>query len=185
MGDSSYCVVRLDVLSDAEIAAAADRIEAFLRHRGVLGEPGERGWAPGPRYRDVLAPGAVEWAPEHGGGLRMDHVGWNHVEIDRRWGDQFAVDAFEVPTCPTCGTPAREADCYAGLEDWVVHRREPVLRCPACGTDAPQGDWVGDRANSCGAPRVVFNNWEELAPAFVAELRAVVGGRTQLVRQSL
>lgn len=64
-----------------------------------------------------------------------------------------------------------------------MRRLEPVLPCLACGTETAQGDWVGDRANSCGAPAVVFHNWEELAPAFVAELRAVVGGRTQLVWQ--
>ncbi len=111
MSDSAYCVVRLDVLGGDEIAAVADRVEAFLRERGLLGEPRERGWAPGRRYREVLASGAVEWPPERGGGLRMDHLGWNHVEIDRRWGDHLATEAFEPPACPSCGTTAREADC--------------------------------------------------------------------------
>lgn len=183
MSDSAYHVVRIDVLDAAGIAAAAARAEAFLRARGLLGEPREEGWAPGSGYRAALAPGAVEWPPERGGGLRMDHLGWNHVEIDRRWCDHFAVEAFEPPACPRCGTAAAEADCYAGLEDWVLRRREPALTCARCGESSLQGDWIGDRANACGAPAVVFHNWEELDPRFVTELREVLGGRTQVVWQ--
>lgn len=183
MSDTAYSVVRLDVLDEAEITAVAERAEAFLRSRGLLGEVRETGWAPGPRFREVLDPQVPQWAAEKGGGYRMERLDYNHLEVDRRWGDHFAIEAFEAPACPACGTAAVEDDCYAGLDDWVLRREEPELTCPGCGTVTPQGDWVGDRANACGAPAVVFHNWDELDPAFVAELRRVVGGRTQVVWQ--
>lgn len=183
MSDTAYHVVRIDVLDGAGVVAAARRAEAFLRGRGLLGEERNEGWAPGPGHRAVLALGAVAWAPTKGGGLRMDHIGWNHVAIVEDWCDHFAIEAFEPPRCPRCGAPAAEDDCYAGLDDWVLRRREPVLTCSHCGEASLQGDWIGDRANACGAPAVVFHNWEELDPGFVAELRAVLGGRTQVVWQ--
>lgn len=181
MSDYSFAVVRLDVLPQAEVERVAGVALTFLRDRLIIGEAKEDGWGPGPSYRDVLADGVVDWYVERNSDLRMDRLSYNHVTIHHEWHGFFAVEAFEAPMCPRCGAAAPEDSWYSGFDEWWADRLEPVLRCGSCAMEGPYGDWEGDRANAFGAPAVEFNNWEELDPAFVSQLRQVLGGRTSCV----
>jgi hypothetical protein len=180
MSGSARTIVRLDVLEQADIDRAADAVLVFLTSNGVIGGQAiDGGWEPGPAYREVLAEGVLEWYAERHTGLHMDRVR-NDVVLYREWRGFFATSAFEPPGCPQCGALFDEDEYYRDHDDWW-QRREPILHCDGCGANNLQGDWVGDRANAFGAPAVEFNNWEELRPGFVSELREAMGGRTAYI----
>ena len=67
------------------------------------------------------------------------------------------------------------------IEPWLAGD-EPTIACSNCGWSALIGDWASEFTFAIGAPAIVFNNWPMFKEAFVAELRALLGGRTFVVR---
>jgi hypothetical protein len=64
---------------------------------------------------------------------------------------------------------------------WLV-TTEPALTCRECGWTALVGDWPAPWPFVVGAPAVLFQNWPPLDPQFLSEMRALLGGRTRVVR---
>jgi hypothetical protein len=177
MGESSQTIVRLDN-DGLDIAALARMVTDFLLTRQIIAanpraetlwQPSA--WIPGPGWLAVLEP-----HPEH-----VRNVANNGVAIVVERQVHHPYENYRPPTCARCEAAFDEAEHHAAIEPWLAGS-EPTLTCRACGWSALAGDWPATWAVAVGAPAVVFNNWPPLTPSFVAALRAVMGGRTQIVR---
>jgi hypothetical protein len=153
-------LVRLERLPPKDVERVAEEVIGFLRLRRLLGAAKNGGWGPGPAYRSVLTEAAISFYGEQP--LGMEWIGWNHVEVHRKWQGYFAIEAFGPPLCPRCRRPADEEACLEHMDEWF-EGIEPTLCCQTCGAEPLIGDWVGDCANAFGAPAVTFWNWEELS----------------------
>lgn len=177
MSENSETVVRLDV-DGLDVEALATRLTDLLLARGIivanptpdkLVQP--RAWRPGPGWLAVLEPHPEIWR----------NLVDNGVDIVTERCVHHPGGNYEPPTCARCATTLDENEHGAALDAWAAGT-EPTLVCPICAWSAPAGDWPAPWAVAIGAPAVVFHNWPPLTAAFIEELRAAMGGRTQLVR---
>jgi len=130
-------------------------------------------WRIGKAWRDVVVTEAF---------LERFEGTWNNgVDISTLRAAYHGVENDEPPSCGQCGRPMPEAVYYDYFKPWFAGE-EPTVKCPTCGWTRPAGDWKGEFSFLVGAPAVTFNNWPELRPTFVDELRSVLGGRTGIVR---
>jgi hypothetical protein len=143
------------------------------------------------RRDDLWAPSV--WRPGPGAHRVIQTVSWfvpfmdtanNGVDI---YSDRYVyhpVENDEEPRCPQCESlpPSAYTDSYGDwLESWMVQGHEPSFTCEACGWAGPIGDWDGQFSALVGAPAVTFFNWPPLSQAWIAQVRAVLGGRTGVV----
>ncbi|AXH91519.1 hypothetical protein AB0N38_34040 [Micromonospora aurantiaca] len=184
MSEHSLTVVRLDSASSAEREEAIAGVRDLLLARGVilhsdrrdaLWQPSE--WKPGPGARSAMVE-LVDWFDGF-----LDTAN-NGVDI---CGDRDAyhpVENDEPPRCPHCsaGAPMAYTESYGDwLHEWLTAGREPVFGCDQCGWSGLVGDWGGQFGVLIGAPAVTFYNWPPLSPAFTADIRGALGGRTGVV----
>ena len=133
-------------------------------------------WTPGTAWRDVVQ--NESWLDFFEGSAN------NGIDVVSVRDGYHAVENDEPPACGNCGRSMADAAYNEYFEPWLVGE-EPWQRCAVCGWTRPAGDWRGEFSFLVGAPAVTFNNWPELRPAFVGELRSVLGGRTGIVRAHL
>ncbi|HEU5108755.1 MAG TPA: hypothetical protein VFT95_09380 [Micromonosporaceae bacterium] len=169
-------MVRLD--GGIDVGPLARKLTAFLLARGIIAANPCRddlwqpsAWIAGAGWLSVLQPHPEAWRDVVNNGV--------DVVVERRV--HHPVENYEPPTCGRCGAAAEEDEHDAAIEPWIAGG-EPMLTCQVCGWSALVGDWPATWPVAVGAPAVVFNNWPPLMPSFTTELRAVLGGRTQLVR---
>jgi hypothetical protein len=177
VSESAETVVRLD-LDSAGVEIVAGQLTEFLSTRGIIVANPDRDdlwqpsrWSAGPAWLSVLEPHPEIWR----------NVVNNGVEIVVERQAHHPYENYEPPTCAQC-MAAYDAEAHHAGIDPCLAGNEPTLTCHVCGWSALAGDWPAAWAVAVGAPAVVFNNWPPLSRSFIAELRAVMGGRTQVVR---
>ena len=176
VSEASTAVVCLDA-DDPD--GTARRAVAFLLAEQVMtshptpDEPMACEWVPGPKADSVLED--RERLP-----FWQDLAGVG-VDIDRERDLHYAMENYEAPRCLGCGTGMDDDTYFALLEQWLGGP-EPTVGCPACAGTALLGDWPSEWPSAVGCPAVVFANWPPLSSAFLDRLRAVLGGRTVVVR---
>jgi hypothetical protein len=176
VSESSEAVVRLDL--DIDVEPLAEQLTGFMLARDIIAANPVRdalwqpsAWIPGPGWLSVLEPHPEIWRTLANNGV--------DIVVERQV--HHPVQNYEPPTCARCAAAFDEDEHHAAIEPWLA-RGEPVLTCRVCGWSALAGDWPAKWAVAVGAPAVVFNNWPPLTRSFIAELRTVMGGRTQIVR---
>jgi hypothetical protein len=162
------------------VASLAQKATHWLLEEGVvqpnskrdeLWQPSE--WMPGSRWREVVNEG-----PWNEYFMTLAN---NGVDVDLKRQLHHPVENYESPVCLRCGAVLSEDVHHAMIEPWLAGD-EPIVVCPKCGWSAPIGDWPAEFGFAIGAPAIVFNNWPMFKEAFLLELRALLGGRTLVVR---
>jgi len=161
-----------------DVQVVAEKVIDFLLARQVITANPRRDallqpsiWAAGQGWLSVLQPHPEFWR----------HLVNNGVDVVLERELHHPLEYYEQPTCGGCHALLDQDVHHAALDVWLAGS-EPTLSCRACGWSALVGDWPVTWAAAIGAPAVVFHNWPPLNTAFIAELRAVMGGRTQLVQ---
>ncbi|MDI2129065.1 hypothetical protein [Yinghuangia seranimata] len=91
-----------------------------------------------------------------------------------------AMESFEPPPCPGCGSQLAVEDHLELLRVWE-RDGEPTVTCDACRGSAPLGDWESEYGAYVAELAVSFENWPGLKGEFVAELGSRLGGRWRTV----
>lgn len=166
-------VVRIDTEGDpADIARRLAR--GLVEFRIVVDLPRhDLTYGPGPAAATAIERG-TPW---------VDH-GDTEVSISTERTMYNAFGQAARPNCDRCGTQADRLAVQTACDAWFV-ATEPDLTCQACGWTALVGDWPAPWPFAVGAPAVVFENWPPLDPQFLSEVRALIGGRTRVVRVSV
>ena len=172
-------VVRLNS-PEGEIDQLAQKLTHWLLKEGVVSPNSKRDelwqpseWMPGPRWRDVVEEGS--WNEYF---IGTANIGVD-VEVERQV--HHPVENYEPPPCRRCGAILPPDIHDDTIEPWLAGD-EPTVVCPNCGWSALIGDWPAQFGFAIGAPAIVFNNWPMFKEPFLAELRALLGGRTFVVR---
>jgi hypothetical protein len=183
VSEHSVTVVRLDSISSAQCELITVGVQDFLLSRAVVVHNDRRdplwqpsAWKPGPLARMVVEP--MDWFDAF-----LDTAN-NGVDIHRDRDVYHPVENDEQPRCPSCAAtvPASYTDSYGDwLEAWLANGREPSFTCDTCGWHGLVGDWSGQFSVLIGAPAVTFLNWPPLSASLIADIRAILGGRTGVV----
>lgn len=184
MSEHSTTVLRLDAVTTAEASELVVGLRDLLLGQGVIASNDRRDplwqpseWMPGPAVRAALVE-PVDWfdaflaTANNGVDICADRDIYHPVEND------------ELPRCLRCAAAAPEAytDTYGDwLEAWMSDAREPTFTCDECGWHGLVGDWDGQYSGLVGGPAVQFLTWPPLSPTLIANIRAVLGGRTGIV----
>ncbi len=186
MSDWAQIVIQIDKFETAVRQQMADHVTGWLLNEAIVApfdaskrgwreEFGRTGWSPGRAWREAVdeVPGAV-----------FDTLWHNGVDISADIVYQSALGNYEPWRCPRCNAGLDEGE-YA--DAWIASQEEPVATCASCGWAAPLGNWPGEYpAVLVGAPTVIFHNWHPLRPAFIDELKAMLGnGRCRHFAQKL
>jgi len=175
---SDDCVTIVEIsIGPLEAADRADTVIQWLVDTGVV--------VPNRQRDEVWQPSAYRPGPDvHKAAPSWQETDYtlanNGVDVVVERQLYHSVEAYQAPSCPTCGHPLDESTHEGLMTPWL-DGTEPQVRCPACDAVHPLGDWPG--SFQVGELAVSFHNWPPLADDFLASLGARMGPRWRVVHE--
>ncbi|PPI60132.1 hypothetical protein C5E08_08840 [Rathayibacter iranicus] len=170
-------ITRLDPLPESVRVELASNLVTWLADQQLITPSllplakresyGLSDWQPGPRWSDVVKESDYDLQG------RLN----NGVDVISEKEIQSAHGNSTNPSCQRCDREFPLYERFELVEKIWLAGGEPLIACEGCGWVALLGDWPTKfRMGLVGAPTVIFNNWSQLRPSFVNELKQHMGG---------